>query len=210
MENSYSGAEIISKAIKDSGVETLFWYPGREILPLYHELKDIGVSIIRSSHEQCAVHSADGYYRASGRISSALTSTGPGSVNAMMGLTCAYKDGSSLVLITGQVPSTKIGTDAFEEVDVLAMTSSITKKNIRLKDDIYLEIRDSFNKAVSGRPRPVHVEVPTDLFEQQYSPDFGYLEQKTKTKLDIDKIKLAIKMINGSKRPLILSGLWRH
>ena len=205
MKNS-SGAEIISKAIKDSGVETLFWYPGREILPLYHELKDNGVSIIRSSHEQCAVHSADGFYRASGRISSALTSTGPGSVNAMMGLACAYKDGSSLVLISGQVPSTKIGTDAFEEVDLLSMTSNITKKNIRVKDDLYLEIRDSFNQAISGRPRPVHVEVPTDLFEQQYSSDFDYLEKISKTKLDIDKIKLAIKLINESERPLILSG----
>lgn len=206
MKNSYSGAEIISKAIKDSGVETLFWYPGREILPLYHELKDNGVSIIRSSHEQCAVHSADGVYRASGRISSALTSTGPGSVNAMMGLACAYKDGSSLVLITGQVPSNMIGTDAFEEVDLLSMTSNITKKNIRVKDDLYLEIRDSFNQAISGRPRPVHVEVPTDLFEKQYSTDFDYLEKIPKTKLDIDKIKLAIKLINESERPLILSG----
>jgi acetolactate synthase-1/2/3 large subunit len=206
MKNSYSGAEIISKAIKDSGVETLFWYPGREILPLYHELKDNGVSIIRSSHEQCAVHSADGFYRASGRISSALTSTGPGSVNAMMGLACAYKDGSSLVLISGQVPSNKIGTDAFEEVDLLSMTSNITKKNIRIKDDLYLEIRDSFNQAISGRPRPVHVEVPTDLFEKQYSTDFDYLEKISKTKLDIDKIKLAIKLINESERPLILSG----
>lgn len=206
MKNSYSGAKVISKAIKDSGVETLFWYPGREILPLYHELKDSGVTIIRSSHEQCAVHSADGFYRASGRISSALTSTGPGSVNAMMGLSCAYKDGSSLVLITGQVPTDKLGTDAFEEVDLLSMTSAITKKNIRIKDDIYQEIRDSFGQAISGRPRPVHVEVPTDLFEQQYFSDLEYTETKTKTKLDIDKIKLAIKLINESERPLILSG----
>lgn len=206
MKNSYSGAEIISKAIKDSGVDTLFWYPGREILPLYHELKDNGISIIRSSHEQCSVHSADGFYRASGRISSALTSTGPGSVNAMMGLACAYKDGSSLVLITGQVPNDKIGTDAFEEVDLLSMTSSITKKNIRLKEDIYQQIRDSFSQAVSGRPRPVHIEVPTNLFELEYNSDFNYLEKKTKTKLDIDKIKNAIKLINESKKPLILSG----
>ena len=206
MKNSYSGAEILSKAIKDSGVETLFWYPGREILPLYHELNDIGVSIIRSSHEQCAVHSADGYYRASGRISSALTSTGPGSVNAMMGLACAYKDGSSLVLLTGQVPTNKIGTDAFEEVDLLSMTSNITKKNIRIKDELYQEIRESFHQALSCRPRPVHVEIPTDLFEQQYQSNFDYLEKNIKIKLDIDKIKLAIKLINDSERPLVLSG----
>ena len=206
MKNSYSGAEVISKAIKDSGVETLFWYPGREILPLYHELEEEGISIIRSSHEQCAVHSADGFYRASGKISCALASTGPGSVNTMMGLACAYKDGSSLVLITGQVPTDKIGTDAFEEVDLLSMTSTITKKNLRLKDDLYQEVRDSFNQAVSGRPRPVHVEVPTNLFEKKYISEFKYTEKKTKTKLDIDKIKLAIKLINESERPLILSG----
>ncbi|KYC46579.1 MAG: acetolactate synthase catalytic subunit [Candidatus Methanofastidiosum methylothiophilum] len=206
MKNSYSGAQIISKAIKDSGVDTLFWYPGREILPLYHELLDSGISIIRSSHEQCAVHSADGYYRASGRLSSVITSTGPGSVNSMMGLACAYKDGSSLVLITGQVPTDKIGTDAFEEVDLLSMTSSITKKNIRLKDNLYQEIRNSFSQAISGRPRPVHVEVPTDLFEHEFSSDFEYLENKTKIKLDIDKIKIAIKLINEAERPLIISG----
>ncbi len=206
MKNSYSGAKIISKAVKDSGVDTIFWYPGREILPLYHELKDNDISLIRSSHEQCAVHSADGFYRASGRISSALTSTGPGSANAMMGLACAYKDGSSLVLISGQVPNDKIGTDAFEEINLLSMTSSITKKNIRLKGNLYQEIRDSFYQATSGRPKPIHVEVPTNILEQKYKSDFEYLEKKIKTKLDIDKIKLAINLINESKRPLILSG----
>lgn len=206
MKNSYSGAKIVSKAIKDSGVDTLFWYPGRDILPLYHELVNSGISVIRSSHEQSAVHSADGFYRSSGRISSVLTSTGPGSVNAMMGLACAYKDGSSLVLITGQVHSNKIGTDAFEEVDVLSMTSHITKKNIRLKDNLYQEVRNSFFQAATGRPRPVHIEIPTDLLELQYQSDFHFKEKRPKTKLDMDKIKEAIMLINESKRPLILSG----
>lgn len=206
MKNSYSGAEIIAKGIKDSGVNTLFWYPGREILPLYHALKDAGISIIRSSHEQCAVHSADGYYRASGRISSALTSTGPGSVNAMMGLACAYKDGSSLVLISGQVPTKKIGTDSFEEVDLISMTSPITKKNLRLENDFYQEIRNSFDEALSVRPRPVHVEIPTDLLEQYYPVNFDYSYDKEKIKLDIENIKHSIKLINDSKKPLILAG----
>ncbi len=206
MKSSYSGAEIIARGIKDSGVETLFWYPGREILPLYHQLKDLGISVIRSSHEQCAVHSADGYYRASGRISSALTSTGPGSVNAMMGLSCAYKDGSSLVLLTGQVPTNKIGTDSFEEVDLLSMTSPVTKKNLRLENDFYGQIRSSFNEALSGRPRPVHVEIPTDILEQYYPIDFEYSKDREIIKLDIEKIKFAIKLINDSKRPLILAG----
>ncbi len=206
MKNSYSGAKIVSKAIKDSGVDTLFWYPGRDILPLYHELMNSGISVIRSSHEQSAVHSADGFYRSSGRISSALTSTGPGSVNALMGLACAYKDGSSLVLITGQVPSNKIGTDAFEEVDVLSMTSHITKRNIRLKDNLYQEVRNSFFQAITRRPRPVHIEIPTDLLELQYQSDFYFKEKRLKTRLDIDKINEAIILINESKRPLILSG----
>lgn len=105
-----------------------------------------GISVIRSSHEQSAVHSADGFYRSSGRISFCTYFNWPGSVNALMGLACAYKDGSSLVLITGQVPSNKIGTDAFEEVDVLSMTSHITKRNIRLKDNLYQEVRNSFFK----------------------------------------------------------------
>ncbi|KYC48868.1 MAG: Sulfopyruvate decarboxylase subunit beta [Candidatus Methanofastidiosum methylothiophilum] len=206
MKDIYSGAEILAKAIKDSGVDTLFWYPGREILPLYHELKNLGISVIRSSHEQCAVHSADGFYRSSGRISSALTSTGPGSVNAMMGLACAYKDGSSLVLLTGQVPTNKLGTDSFEEIDILSMTSPITKKNYRLENNFYREIRNSFNDAVAGRPRPVHVEIPTDLLEQYYPMDFNYQYAQDKIKLDIEKIKIGIKLINDSKKPVILSG----
>lgn len=206
MGNIYSGAEIISKAIRDSGVDTLFWYPGRDILPLYHQLKDSGVNIIRSSHEQCAIHSADGFYRASGNISSALTSTGPGSVNAMMGLACAYKDGSSLVLISGQVPTERIGTDAFEEIDLLSMTLPITKKNIRLKENLYQQVRNSFFHAISEKPMPVHIEIPTDLFEKQYPSDFYYKEKQTKTKVDIDHLKVAINLVNDSKRPLILSG----
>ena len=96
-----------------------------------------------------------------------------------MGLACAYKDGSSLVLITGQVPSNKIGTDAFEEVDVLSMTSHITKRNIRLKDNLYQEVRNSFFQAITRRPRPVHIEIPTDLLELQYQSDF-YFRKTTK------------------------------
>ena len=160
-----SGAKAIVECLLEQGVDTVFGYPGGRILPLYDALYDGPIRHIRTSHEQGAIHGADGYARASGRVGVCIATSGPGATNLVTGLANAYLDSVPLVVITGQVSTDLIGADAFQEVDITGITMPVTKHNFLVKDAIDLPdiIRLAFSIASSGRPGPVLIDIPSDI-----------------------------------------------
>jgi len=163
-----SGAEIVLKALQDQGVEHIFGYPGGAVLPIYdamfHQDK---VKHVLVRHEQGAVHAAEGYARSTGKVGCVLVTSGPGATNAVTGLTDAMLDSIPLVVITGQVPLSAIGTDAFQECDTTGITMSVTKHNFLVTDpdEIPRAIAEAFHLAATGRPGPVLVDVSKDALQ---------------------------------------------
>ncbi|HMV69993.1 MAG TPA: thiamine pyrophosphate-binding protein, partial [Myxococcota bacterium] len=160
-----TGAEILWEILAREGVEVVFGYPGGAILPAYdalHDRPDIHHVLVR--HEQSAAHMADGYARASGRVGVAIATSGPGATNLVTGLATAMMDSIPIVCVTGQVASGLIGTDAFQETDVLGITTPITKHNrlVRRAEDIAAAVREAFGLARSGRPGPVLLDITRD------------------------------------------------
>ena len=161
------GAEVLLDALVNEGVDTIFGYPGGAVLHIYDELwryRDrITHYLVR--HEQGAVHMAEGYARASGRVGVALVTSGPGATNAMTGIANAYMDSTPIVVITGQVPPPLIGTDAFQEVDTVGITRSCVKHNYLVRDvrDLAPVVREAFFLARTGRPGPVVIDIPKDV-----------------------------------------------
>jgi len=160
-----SGANAIVECLLEQGVDTVFGYPGGRILPLYDALYNGAIRHIRTSHEQGAIHAADGYARASGRVGVCIATSGPGATNLVTGLANAYLDSVPVVVITGQVSTNLIGADAFQEVDIYGITMPITKHNFLVKDADALPgiIRSAFSIACSGRPGPVLIDIPSDI-----------------------------------------------
>src|SRR5688572_1670102 len=162
-----AGAEILVDALVSEGVDTIFGYPGGAVLHIYDELwraRDrITHYLVR--HEQGAVHMAEGYARASGRVGAVLVTSGPGATNAVTGIANAYMDSTPIVVITGQVPKHLIGTDAFQEVDTVGITRPCVKHNylVREPSDIAGVVREAFYLARSGRPGPVVIDIPKDV-----------------------------------------------
>src|SRR3974390_2448210 len=161
-----SGAEMVIRALKDQGVRHIFGYPGGAVLPIYDALfkaNDITHVLVR--HEQGAVHAAEGYARSTGKPGVVLVTSGPGATNAVTGLTDALMDSIPLVVLTGQVPTHLIGTDAFQECDTVGITRPCTKHNYLVKDvaDLPHVLHEAFKIATSGRPGPVVIDVPKDL-----------------------------------------------
>lgn len=206
------GGEAIIKALKNNGVDTIFGYPGGQVIPFYDMLYDADLNHILVRHEQCAAHAAEGYARASGKVGVCLATSGPGATNLVTGIANAYMDSSPIIAITGQVPSHLIGNDAFQEADIVGITMPITKHAYQIKDQDIIPsiINSSFDIAASGRPGPVLIDVPKEIQEAELN-DFiedavstpGY---KPTVKGNIKQIKKVAEMIKESNKPIILAG----
>lgn len=160
-----SGSELIIECLIYQGVDTVFGYPGGAIMPLYDVLYEAPIRHIMTVHEQGAAHAADGYARSSGRVGVCIATSGPGATNLVTGLATAHMDSTPVVAITGQVPTSLIGHDAFQEVDITGITMPITKHNFLVRDISELEhtINSAFKIAASGRPGPVLIDIPKDV-----------------------------------------------
>lgn len=207
------GAKILVESLLKENVEVLFGYPGGSVLPLFDALYDAPLKFILPRHEQAAAHMADGYARSTGKVGVCLATSGPGATNLTTGIATAYMDSIPMVAITGQVKTTLIGNDAFQEADMVGISRSITKYNYLVKDVQQLAptIKEAFYIASSGRPGPVLIDVPVDI--QLKEAEFNYPEQKVEMRTykptyqgHPGQIKRAAKMIAASKSPVIMAG----
>jgi acetolactate synthase-1/2/3 large subunit len=208
-----TGAEMVVQALIDNGVKHLFGYPGGAVLPIYDELfQQDAVQHILVRHEQGAGHAAEGYARSTGKAGVMLVTSGPGATNAVTPLQDALMDSIPLVCLTGQVPTSLIGSDAFQECDTVGITRPCTKHNWLVKDvnELSAIIHEAFHVATTGRPGPVVVDIPKDVqfargiyTPPQTAPRTSY---QPKIQGDLDKIKAAVEMLAGAKKPIIYSG----
>ena len=208
-----SGAQMVIEALIAEGVNTVFGYPGGAIMNVYDEIyKQNDFAHILTRHEQAAVHAAEGYSKVSGKVGVAMITSGPGFTNAVTGLADAYMDSIPLVVISGQVPMSLIGTDAFQEIDAVGISRSCTKHNYLVTDakDLPRILKEAFHIAASGRPGPVHVDIPKDVTAQiaefDYSMELDLETYKPHTKGNPRQIKKAMEAIAHSKRPLFYLG----
>lgn len=208
-----SGASIIIKSLIDQGVDVIFGYPGGAVLPIYDELfKQNKLRHILVRHEQAAVHAAEGYARATGKVGVILVTSGPGATNTITGLADAYLDSIPIVCITGQVASFLIGSDAFQEADTIGITRSCTKHNYMIKkvEDIETILKEAMYIANSGRPGPVVIDFPKDMQNAKYNyKKLSTPERKSytvKKEGDLDKIKEAVELISKAKQPIFYTG----
>ncbi|ABB44419.1 acetolactate synthase, large subunit [Sulfurimonas denitrificans DSM 1251] len=208
-----SGAQIVIEALIAEGVDTVFGYPGGAIMNVYDEIyKQNNFKHILTRHEQAAVHAAEGYSKASGKVGVAMITSGPGFTNAVTGLADAYMDSIPLVVISGQVPMSLIGTDAFQEIDAVGISRSCTKHNYLVTDakDLARVLKEAFYIASSGRPGPVHVDIPKDvtaqLAEFDYSIELDLETYKPHTKGNPRQIKKAMEAISKARRPIFYLG----
>ncbi|EDQ33693.1 acetolactate synthase, large subunit, biosynthetic type [Hoeflea phototrophica DFL-43] len=214
MEMEMTGAEMVLQALKDNGVEHIFGYPGGAVLPIYDELhQQDAIEHILVRHEQGAGHMAEGYARSTGKPGVVLVTSGPGATNVVTALQDALMDSIPLVCITGQVPTSLIGSDAFQECDTVGITRPCTKHNWLVKDVNQLSriIHEAFRIATTGRPGPVVVDIPKDVqfATGTYTPPSPVIEQKSyqpKLSGDLEKIRAAIDLMASAKRPMIYSG----
>ena len=213
MSERITGAEALVRCLEAEGVDTLFGYPGGVALPIFDALMDSDkIRTILPRHEQGAVHAADGYARATGRVAPALVTSGPGATNTITGLANAYMDSIPMVVFTAQVSQAVLGTDAFQESDITGITLPITKHNYLVKDvnDLPDVVREAFHIAVTGRPGPVLVDIPVDVSKAEL--DFVYPDAvnlpgyKPTTKGHTRQIKQAATLIAKARRPLLYAG----
>ena len=208
-----NGAEILTHFLKDEGVKHIFGYPGGAVLYIYDELfKQHDVEHILVRHEQGATHAADAYARATGKPGVVLVTSGPGATNAVTGIATAYMDSIPMVVITGQVPTAAIGSDAFQEVDAVGITRPCVKHNFLVKDvkDLAETLKKAFYVATTGRPGPVVVDVPKDVTiakaEYVYPTQIEMRSYNPVVKGHPGQIKKATELLLNAKRPMIYSG----
>ena len=208
-----SGAQMVIEAFIAEGVDTVFGYPGGAIMNVYDEIyKQNGFKHILNRHEQASLHAAEGYAKASGKVGVAMITSGPGFTNAVTGLADAYMDSIPMVVVSGQVPMSLIGTDAFQEIDAVGISRSCTKHNYLVTDaaDLPRILKEAFYIARTGRPGPVHVDIPKDVTAQiaefNYDIEIDLETYKPHTKGNPRQIKKAIDAIAKSKRPLFYLG----
>ncbi len=208
-----SGAQMVIEALIAEGVDTVFGYPGGAIMNVYDEIyKQKDFKHILTRHEQAAIHAAEGYSRASGKVGVAMITSGPGFTNAVTGLADAYMDSIPLVVISGQVPMSLIGTDAFQEIDAVGISRSCTKHNylVTKAADLPRILKEAFHIAATGRPGPIHIDIPKDvtaeIAEFDYSIELELETYKPHTKGNPRQIKKAMEAIANSKRPLFYLG----
>ena len=207
-----NGAQILLESLVQEGVEKIFGYPGGAVLDIYHALPDFPLQHYLVRHEQGAVHAADGFARASGKVGVALVTSGPGATNAVTGIATAYMDSIPIVVFTGQVPTQLIGNDAFQEVDIVGISRSCTKHNYLVKDvkELAKTIKEAFFLARSGRPGPILVDLPKDVVQGRtefyYPKQVSMRSYNPNYKANKRQILKAVGMIKKSRRPLIFAG----
>jgi len=208
-----TGSQIVIEALRRENTEVVFGYPGGAIMNVYDEIyKQDHFQHILTKHEQAAVHAADAYARSSGKVGVAIVTSGPGFTNAVTGLATAYTDSIPMVVISGQVPTAVIGTDAFQEIDAVGISRPCTKHNFLVNDvnDLTRVLKIAFQIAKSGRPGPVHIDLPkdvsADLADFNYDQEFELPTYKPTTKGNVRQIKAALKHISESKRPVLYIG----
>src|SRR6266536_1085204 len=208
------GARILLEALLHEGVDTIFGYPGGAVLHIYDELAQMQDRLrhVLARHEQGAVHMAEGYAKATGRVGVVLVTSGPGATNAVTGIANAFMDSTPLVVITGQVPRKMIGTDAFQEVDTVGITRPCTKYNYLVRDVAELAeiVREAFYLARSGRPGPVLIDIPKDitaeLAEFVYPETIGLPGYLPSTEAKWSEVENALERIAKAQRPILYVG----
>jgi len=206
------GANILIESLIREGVEVIFGYPGGTVIPIFDCLYDAPIKFILTRHEQAAAHAADGYARSTGKVGVCLSTSGPGATNLITGIATAHMDSVPMIAITGQVKTSLIGNDAFQEADVTGVTRSVSKYNYLVKDvkDLAYTIKEAFYLANTGRPGPVVIDLPVDIQIQE--TDFNYPEKiemrsyKPTYYGHPGQIKKALKLIYDSKKPVIIAG----
>lgn len=208
-----TGKKLLVRALQEEGVDTIFGYPGGMVTDILDELyKQEDIHVVLPRHEQGLIHEAEGYARATGKVGVCLVTSGPGATNIITGLADAHYDSIPLVCITGQVPVSLIGNDAFQEVDIVGITRSITKYGVTVKDrkDLGTIIKMAFHIARTGKPGPVLIDLPKDI--QVQTGDSIYPEQvhirgyKPNESVHVGQLKKAYKLLKNAKKPLILAG----
>ena len=210
-----SGAEIVVQSLKDEGVEYVWGYPGGAVLHIYDAIfQQESVRHILVRHEQAATHAADAYARATGKPGVALVTSGPGATNAVTGIATAYMDSIPLIVITGQVPTPVIGSDAFQEVDTIGITRPCVKHNFLVKDlkDLAMTMKKAFHIAMSGRPGPVVIDIPKDITDPNIKISYDYAQAvdmrsyAPAEKGHLGQIRKAVDMMMEAKRPVVYTG----
>ena len=208
-----TGRKLFVKALEEEGVDMIFGYPGGTVTDLFDELyKQDSIRVVLPRHEQALVHEAEGYARSTGKVGVCLVTSGPGATNTITAIADAFYDSIPLVVFTGQVPLSLIGNDAFQEVDIVGMTRSITKYGVtvRKRDDLGKIIKMAFHIAKTGKPGPVLIDIPKDIQTAVGSPEYpkhvdirGY---KPCSSVHVGQLKKAYKMLKSAEKPLILAG----
>ncbi len=207
-----TGAQILIKVLIEQGVDTVFGYPGGTVVHIYDELYKSNDKIkhYTTCHEQGASHAADGYARVTGKVGVVIATSGPGATNLVTGIANAYLDSTPYVAITGNVATSMLGRDSFQEVDITGVTMPVTKHNYLVKDITKLAdtLREAFTLAKSGRPGPVLVDIPKDIqtSETEYEPVFCAEPEKTEDDINKALLDKAVSLIKEAKRPYIYSG----
>jgi acetolactate synthase-1/2/3 large subunit len=212
MAKKLKGSQIVIESLKKEGVDTIFGYPGGSVIPFFDSLYGESINFYLTRHEQGAVHMADGYARSTGKVGVCVATSGPGATNFTTGIATAYMDSIPLVAITGQVKTSLIGNDAFQEADVTGITRSISKHNYLVKDikDLAQTIKEAFYLASTGRPGPVVIDLPVDI--QMQETEFNYPQQISLRSYNPTlfghpgQIKKALKTIYKAKKPVIVAG----
>jgi len=208
-----SGAQIVVEALQKEGVKVIFGYPGGAVIPLYDVLYDVKeIKHILTRHEQAAAHAADGYARATGKVGVCIATSGPGATNLVTGITTAYMDSIPMIALTGQVPTSMIGNDAFQEANITGITYSVTKHNYLVKDIDKLPhiLKEAFYIATTGRKGPVLIDLPKDILTSKTG--FPYPERvkirsyNPNYKGNLKQVKKAAELIDKSEKPVIYAG----
>ncbi|MDQ7830361.1 MAG: biosynthetic-type acetolactate synthase large subunit [Desulfovibrionaceae bacterium] len=207
-----SGAQILLESLRREGVDVVFGFPGGAVIDIYHQLPNYPIKHVLVRHEQGAIHAADGYARASGKVGVCLVTSGPGATNTVTGIATAYMDSIPVVIFTGQVPTPLIGNDAFQEVDIVGITRSCTKHNYLVKDVTKLAhtIKEAFYLASSGRPGPVLVDIPKDVqqavTEYKYPKTIKMRSYNPTIEPNIKQVRKVADLIAKAKKPIIYAG----
>lgn len=217
-EREITGARVLLECLKRLGIKDIFGYPGGSVIPIYDEIYSFeGIKHYLSRHEQGAVHEADGYARASGEVGVCIATSGPGATNLVTGIMTAFMDSIPILAITGQVNRAMLGRDSFQETDIVNITLPITKSNYQIIsiEEIPQIVKEAYHIAKSGRPGPVLIDFPRDIqlekieverFEELYSEEMDLSGYERGYQENLSKLDEGIKLIENSKRPLIISG----
>lgn len=208
-----TGRKLFVKALREEGVDTIFGYPGGMVTDIFDELyKQEDIQVVLPRHEQGLIFEAEGYAKATGKVGVCLVTSGPGATNLITGLADAHYDSIPLVCFTGQVPLSLIGNDAFQEVDIVGMTRSVTKFGVTVQDrkDLGRILKMAFHIARTGKPGPVLIDIPKDIQVQsgdsEYPKEVNIRGYKPNESVHIGQLKKAYRLLKSAKRPLILAG----